>query len=438
MTNKRLILLTNVALVALISLPASAANPDGSIENRIDGLEKQIEMLRAELKAQKEKPAPKAATIDGIKISMKPSPKIESADGSFSFQPFGRIHTDAAFFDDDKVDHPDGVSIRRARIGFKGKVAEDFKYKIEMDFGKESLSFKDTYLAYSGGDAGTIKLGHFKPFLGLEELTSSNNVTFIERSSPISAFTAGRKIGLAYGVGDKDWSFNLGAFNDTVSVTSSDDEAWSLSSRATYAPVAKKGRVVHLGASANYRVPDASTDSARFRARAENNNASVRSVDTGTISSVDNVIAYGLEAAAVYDGLSLQGEYLAANTDIDGGGSADFDGYYAQASWLLTGESRPYKAKAGKFGSIKPTNPFNSKGGTGAWELALRYSNLDLNNSSAGITGGEMNNLTAGVNWYVNNYIRLMANYIMVDTDQSATTADDDPNIALLRAQLVF
>ena len=117
----------------------------------------------------------------------------------------------------------------------------------------------------------------------------------------------------------------------------------------------------------------------------------------------------------------------------------DFDGSYIYASYFLTGESRAYSAKKGKFGRVKPKSKKH-----GAWELALRYSTLDLDDGS--IQGGEEDNITIGVNWYATKYVRFMANYVMTDSDPtsyrhndgSGNRVDDELNVFQLRAQIDF
>ena len=111
-------------------------------------------------------------------------------------------------------------------------------------------------------------------------------------------------------------------------------------------------------------------------------------------------------------------------------------------SWLVTGESRPYSAKKGTFSRVKPNKPFSLKnGGWGALEVAARYSALDLNDGA--IQGGEIEDITLGVNWYLNNNTRLMANYIMANTDNvtpsgTNVSSDDDPEVLLMRAAIDF
>jgi len=162
-------------------------------------------------------------------------------------------------------------------------------------------------------------------------------------------------------------------------------------------------------------------------------------ITTGAITNVDSVMVGGVEAAGVFGPLSVQGEYLRYDTERSSGSDPSFDGWYGQASYFLTGESRPYKGDVGNFDRVKPTTPFDIKEGNwGAWEVLARVDNLDLNDEGAGVTGGEMNNYTLGVNWYLRDNIRMMFNYVDVNTDDEAVVADDDPQVMTLRTQWDF
>ncbi len=151
-------------------------------------------------------------------------------------------------------------------------------------------------------------------------------------------------------------------------------------------------------------------------------------MDTGTISNVEDITLVGVEAAGVWGSLSMQGEIISANVGIKAANDTTFSGAYAFISYFLTGESRPYSVKDGTFGRIKP------KSDNGAWEVAGRYSTLDLTDGT--VMGGKEDNFTLGLNYYVNPNVKFMANYVAVDTDSVA--GDDDPSIIQMRAQIDF
>lgn len=406
-------------------------------------LEKEVAKGQSSFSNNGDKEDPKEPSAQ---VSVTPSLKVVSADGNYSFQAFGRVHADYAFFADDKTDHPDGATFRRARLGFKGDLGEDFNYKAEVDFGNkdsdDSVSLKDVYLAYTGLDHFTIRAGNFKPALGLEEITSSNYLTFIEDSAPTQSFTTGEILGVQMYHHGERYSWALGLHNDATTSKSSDDEAKSIIGRMTYLPWLSEQNLFHVGISGGRRIPDSSTDAVDFDATAENALQRRQSVETGTIAGIDHVDVLGMEAAFVSGPFSLQGEYFITAVDREQAQDLHFTGWYGQASWLLTGESRPYKKSSGSFGRIKPFHPFNLKENTwGAWELAARYSYLDLNDHD--VQGGKLEDITIGVNWYLHDHIRLMANYIFANSDEvtpagNNVAADDDPQIVLLRAQFDF
>ena len=93
----------------------------------------------------------------------------------------------------------------------------------------------------------------------------------------------------------------------------------------------------------------------------------------------------------------------------------------------------------GRFGRLKPRKDFDlRKGGPGAWQAGVRYSRLDLNDSD--IQGGELDNVTLGINWHWSSNIRLMFNYVMVDLDRifDGRSTDADATYTMLRFQMAF
>ncbi len=142
-----------------------------------------------------------------------------------------------------------------------------------------------------------------------------------------------------------------------------------------------------------------------------------RLVDTGNITGIDDYAFEGFELAGVLGPVFVQSEYLLTQVNRTGvNPDLSFDGAYVEAAYSLTGESHPYKA--GAFSRIKPKKAFDlSNGGWGAWELTARYSTLDLTDGA--FKGGQQDNYAFGVNWYINDYLRFLANYVTYDAKDS-------------------
>lgn len=406
-----------------------------------------VEKIAAEAKipaSAKAAETPKAPEND-VKITMSPAPKFETADGAYSFKVGGFAQVDAGTFIDDRKDHPDGTNVRRARLSVSGTIARDFNYKIENDFAGNASGLTDVYLEYAGLKPISFMVGQFKEPFGLETLTSDLFTDFVERSST-NLFSPDRRIGAMVSANGElapigFWTASLGGFGSgTASTASTDDEARDITGRLTWAPIANKTEALHFGVAGSHRIPDASTNSFSFSSRAENQLSSASSdlaVNTGNITNVDSVNLLGLEAAAVYGSASLQGEFVRAAVNRNTGIEPTFGGYYVEASYFLTGESRNYNAATGKFDRVKPKWAFSpSKGGWGAWQVMARYSDLDLNDKT--FHGGELRDTTFGVKWLPNSNIMITANYIMSNTDNFAVTPNDDPKIWMLRTQFDF
>jgi phosphate-selective porin OprO and OprP len=339
----------------------------------------------------------------------------------------GRLQLDLAIYDEDVATLNDGTEFRRARVFVEGELLEDWSFKAQYDFAENSITMQDAYIRYTGLPAGTLTIGQFKQPFGLEEMTSSRYITFMERALP-NAFAIGRRVGIGYANFGDRFGIQASVFGQSAGAGDNGDEGFGVGARVTFAPLRTDDRLVHFGIAISTESPEDDIASAvRFRERPESHVSDVRLVDTGTITNVDSIGRLGLEAAAVFGPFSLQSEYIAASISR-GSGFEDFDldGYYVYGSWFLTGESRPYSN--GAFGRVSPAAE------SGAWELALRLSELNLNDGS--LAGGKERNISLGVNYYLSRNLRFMGNYVIVDTDASA--GDDDPSILQFRVAMDF
>ncbi len=345
----------------------------------------------------------------------------------------GRMHLDAGWYDEDNVEFGDGFNARRVRMGMSGRLDPNWSFNIEYDFAEEGTSANDVLLSRKIGD-GILKIGQNKVPMGLNELTSSNNITFIERASNSNIIADSRRIGLGY-----DYHGNLYGLQSMIFGRAMGDDRGSgrdmpmgIAARVYGNPVSTNDTRVHVGLSAAYE-DRRDFDTLRFRDRPEARaDSAIRLIDTGNIANIDTTFKAGVELAFQRGPFSMEAEYLMVDID-NGDQDPTFDGYHVQAGYVLTGESRSYRN--GVFRGITPRNK-----ATGAWEAAIRWSSVDL--SDSGIEGGKQENLTLGLNYYATSNVRFMANCIFVDVtdslDLESGIGDDSPNIYLLRAQYSF
>jgi phosphate-selective porin OprO/OprP len=400
------------------------------LEERVSELEKTVEA------------SPPAPADNDMRVYWRDGVRFETNDSRMQLRIGGRIQNDWGFFTEDSdlraVDGAieDGAEFRRARLYVSGTLYDRFIFKAQYDFADGDADFKDMYIGIKGiPHVGRVVVGHVKEPFGLEESTSSKYGTFLERSLS-STFAPGRNVGilLTNQAFDGRMSWGAGIFRDGDDYGEGmDDGGYSVTARVTGLPwYAQDGRrLVHLGASYSHRNPD----SFRIRSRPEAHMVPTRFVDTKSFAA-DSAQLVGAEAALVVGPFSAQGEFNYASVDSASGSDVDFRGYYAQASYFLTGEHRPYSKSSGSFSRIQPKRDFGwgENRGPGAWQLALRYSNVDFDDSP--ILGGEEENITAALNWYLNRYVRVMFNYVHADIDH--VTYDGDIDMFLTRFQIDF
>ncbi len=339
----------------------------------------------------------------------------------------GNFMIDAAAYDSDRTPLGNGTKIRRARLSVGGKLPDHWKYKLQYDFtGIGSAGVKSAYLQH-----GPLKLGYFKEPFSLQNMTSSKNITFTERSLS-HVFSPGRHIGLTYNMGGSDWTLTAGVFGQGVDSPGSEkDEGYAISGRGTYVLLNGEDRKLHLGLGVSQR-HTGEEESIRFRERPESDITDIRLVDTDKFDA-KSISRRGFEALWVQGSLALQGEYVSVDVNRDSTDDkvdVSFDGYYVEASWFLTGESVAYNVKKGSIDGLKP------KSDSGVWQAAFRFSRLDL--SDEDIIGGEEKDMSLALNWYPISNLKFMANYIQVLDVKDGPHADDKPGILMLRAQVVF
>jgi len=415
------------------SVPAAAQTPT-------------LEELSARLNAVESQASDTASAMRGLSETKPPAaaekPKLPNVtvNGVFQADAGAFNQTDESREVYGRVEG--GADFRRARLSAKGAVSDRMDYFMQMDFGFFGRpTFTDVWADFKEvGSLGTVRVGQWKQPFSLEVVSSFRYTTFMERSSLFQAFTPFRHIGVGFynHSDDLDWTwaasyFRTGQdqFGDSLSTDGGNGAAGRLT-HLLWCDGPKGEDYFHVGAGYFLNAPP--NGRVRYRSIPELfvgefvvpaggpigtsgqpvpdvANGTPFFVDTGTISDASLTQTFGAEALWVRGPLSWQSEAMGSFVDTSTRGNAFLNGAYSQVGWFLTGEHRPYDRKAGAIDRVMPFNSVaRCGGGWGAWEVAARWSYLDVTDQQ--IQGGLMQNMTTGLNWYVNPYCKCVFNYV--------------------------
>jgi phosphate-selective porin OprO/OprP len=367
---------------------------------------------------------------------------LESANGKNNITLTGRMHLDyrqnnldlydTTDNDRDSASAADAWSLRRARLGVKGKFAKDFKYEIIGNL-PGTATIDVGFVDYAKFPAMQLRMGKFKQPFNLEEQTSSNNIDFMERSY-VNQISPGKKIGaMIYGEPVKGFTYAASTYtmNDTERDQTGDKA--NFAGRATLNAaelIGDKDAIMHVGLAgfANEYNVQPTTSSGTIGSSSEATRANVLAFRTpgqglnsifraqigglaagaNAQSAISNHTAQvksnavGLEGALALKNFKLQGEFARSNFEGSYNGaqeSIDLDAkmYYGEVMWLATGEKYADAYKAGAFGSIKPKNDFDlDKNQWGALEFGLRAERYTVDSIDAESAAASSSTMSLG------------------------------------------
>jgi phosphate-selective porin OprO and OprP len=480
-TNMLALLLATTVLTFVTPAAAQTAAAPQEAQPLADA---RTELLEAQIQALQKQLDDLKAQVTKVTPSWKGAPQFADEKAGWSFKPRGRLQYDAGY-----ISEPNGFTanrnlgfnsrVRRIRLGAEGTIPGGFGYKFDVDFANAAVGFGDVYLTYtSKGKTFGAKIGNQETFTGLDQMTSSNYISFLERAQVNDAFLNNRRLGASAGFRSKDEviRFDVGLFAAHTIDSSIDNEGFIAGGRFTASPKALGG-MLHIGANLQYRDYQSNDNGvasnsvgapsinqiARFRARPFLQTTDVRFVDTGSFAAKNDLIL-GAELAGIFGPLYFASEAqlnkvnayragdIATGRDAFVGGSVvtptgdpSFFSAYGEIGYFLTGETRGYKE--GLFNRTKVNNPL-SKGGSGSFELIGRIDYLDLdsakikngatNNFANGTStlaalnsrlarGGKQTGYLFGLAWMPQDYVRFLVNYIHAEIEGGPFAATAKP-----------
>jgi phosphate-selective porin OprO/OprP len=447
---------------------AMAADAGRTVSNaelleRIDALEKELKSLRKDTRVlevsdeERKKERPTAGYRDGF--------FVDSKDGKYKLKVGGYVQADSRWALDE-ADNPtvDAFTIRRARLDIRGTVAEWFDFRIMPDFAGSSLVLQDAYVDHKFAPWAVLRAGKFKSPVGLDRLQSGSSMTFIERSL-VDNLIPNRDLGLQlYGdFRQGEIGYQLAVLNGVVDGGSTDtdvNDAVDVAARVFAHPFRNTSVVplqgLGVGIAGTYGQEQGTAASPQLpQFRTSSRNSYFRYSADSPATAAGTTVADGTHWRVTPQGYYYWGpfgslfEYGISSQDLRKGAATATtrnDAWQVRASYVLTGEANTYKG-------VSPENPFNfGGGGWGAWEMALRYANLDIDGET--FTKGfadntrsvsEIDSITAGVNWWLNRNILWQLNYEHSEFAKGKVIAPpsddkdrDSEDLFLTRIQLLF
>lgn len=301
---------------------------------------------------------------------------------------------------------------------------------------------------------GNVRIGNQQNWLSMEHIESARFTDFMERAPIMDAFSGPNNNGYAPGVSfydsseDKNFGWQAGIYKNNAydsGFTFNMGDGWMYGGRLIWTPYydeESNGKyLIHTGIGSEYRQFNSQINPAnqganiRIRSRGDLRNAvstlDPNYADTGNFF-VEGQTLINPEVAVQLGPLVLQSEYVAsflqgarafqtAPTLLGNDGNLFMQGGYVQALYFLTGESRSYNRQSGVFGRTIPKENLKfSDCKYGAWQVGTRFDWLDLN--SGQVSGGRNQNVTVGLNWWLNPNMRFMLNYVCGFVQNSAGT----------------
>jgi phosphate-selective porin OprO and OprP len=341
----------------------------------------------------------------------------------------------------------DGADFRRGRLRAEGTIYEvvswvsEFAFDSPLEGDTTHPGFIDVFVEINQLPyVGNFRAGHFREPFSMEALSSGNTLALFERSSPFEAFVPFRNVGMMlYNTAlDERVTWASGVFRGNSHNTGNPfdvgDGEYSTTTRLTGLPwYEDEGRrLIHVGGAYSHRSfnLDRGQERARFRSFPEVRTGRYIMADTGLITA-ESTDLFGAEFALNLGPFCVQSEfYHAWVNDARLAGRITqprFHGWYVQASYFLTGESRLYDTEDAAFDRPVPHENFffvrNGDGrgwnnfglGRGAWEAAFRCAMVDVNDPGEGMNAQIVRDYTWTLTWYLNPNTRVQWQYVLVD-----------------------
>lgn len=325
-----------------------------------------------------------------------------------------------------------GTALPSTWLQVAGNISSDWAYNVSYDFSATAL--RNAYIKYEGLKNSALLFGNYAPALGLNNAPdNSKYLNFTTAPLPVLAFAPAFATGVLAYTHTDNMTFLADVFYPTYNTQITEHAPLGASGRITFSPVHTETKVFHAGVSHAYQQIDSSNNLQFTVAPEVNGNFTGNLLNTGTMNNVTSYNTSNIALATVQGPLSIQGEYFTTQVVRNNGQTnLRFNSFYVMASYFLTGESLNYNFEDGAFYNIKEIKHSN----TGAWEVATRVSQLNLNDGN--VQGGKETNVTVGLNWYYKNHLKWMVGYTRILSNPNNLGVKQNLNAISTQVQVYF
>jgi phosphate-selective porin OprO and OprP len=133
--------------------PPSAAPTGDAVLDRLNAMEariRQLEARNAQLEAAANETQSRVARVE-VRAAKAAQPGVvptfADVNDTFTFKPRGTFQIDYAAYNERAggYTYSNGTDIRRARFGFEGTAYENFKWRVEAEYVKNSVNLLDAH-----------------------------------------------------------------------------------------------------------------------------------------------------------------------------------------------------------------------------------------------------------------------------------------------------
>jgi phosphate-selective porin OprO and OprP len=406
-----------VALLATLVVGGAGFASAESIEE----IDQRLKVLERKYEIDAENAATKAKTGSGANPSK-----------SFVLKLRGLIQADSRWYpSDDPQSATDQFLLRRIRPTFEGTAFEFFDFRVTPDFANNSAtSLFDAYIDVRLWSFAKLRVGKFKPPVGLERLQSGGDLLFVERGFP-TGLVPSRDTGVQF-MGD----VADGAVSYAASLTNGVADGGTGETDTNDGKEGAARVFVHPFKSwasywlSGFGIGVAGTYADQAVLLPTLRSPGQQQVVTYATGVTANGEKYRIAPQAYWyvGSTGLLAEYTRSSQLLQRAAirqSVVNEAWQVAVSRVLTGEDASFR-------SVKPSKDFNPKEGTwGALEVKARIQQLYLDDEnfdrafvSATNSVRKANAYGIGFNWFLNNFVKFQTDYEQTEFDKGATRGD--------------